>query len=453
MFKRWRALMALVAVLALVAAACGDGDGSDDTSTTTTTVADTTTTTMADTTTTTASTDETTTTTAPPVVRADADLVIWTDAQRQPVLENIGALFAQATGVTVAVQEVQDVRARFETADPLGEGPDVIIGAHDWLGGLVASGVVQPIDISAVADNFPPVAVNAFTYEGRTYGLPYAIENIALVRNTDLVPDSPATWEEMEQIALDLVNNAAPATTKRGQSGVVDTPIAWQQNGSADPYHNYPVFTALGGYVFGSPETGYDPSDVGIDSPGALAAADKYAEMADAGLVNIDITYDIMIEKFANGQAPFAITGPWAVGDFSDVNFVVEPIPPVEGGTPQVFVGVQGAMLANNAQNPLVAQSFILDALSRADAQLALFQTDGRPPAHLDVFSQIAGDPVIQGFAASGQNGVPMPAIPEMGNVWDDWTNAYQAVFTGTTDPETAFKDAAANIRNLIAGS
>ncbi len=45
------------------------------------------------------------------------------------------------------------------------------------------------------------------SYEGQLYGVPYAIENIALLRNIDLVPEAPATFEELETIALGLVES------------------------------------------------------------------------------------------------------------------------------------------------------------------------------------------------------------------------------------------------------
>ena len=32
-------------------------------------------------------------------------------------------------------------------AGPAGEGPDIIIGAHDWLGELVTNGLLAPIDL------------------------------------------------------------------------------------------------------------------------------------------------------------------------------------------------------------------------------------------------------------------------------------------------------------------
>jgi len=435
--KHW---LAAVAALAMVLAACGAE------AETTTTAAPVTTTTAAPETTTTAATTTTAggETTTIPLVRADADLVIWADDTRAPAITPFAEAFGAENGITVAVQELGfgDIRSRLVVADPAGEGPDIIIGAHDWLGELVAAGVVAPLDISAVADQYSEVAVQAFNYGGQNYGLPYAVENIALIRNTDLVPEAPATFEELVEIALALQ-----------EEGTVEVPLALQENGNGDPFHNYPIVTALGGYVFGTNDDGsYNPDDLGIDSEGGLAAARYFGELSELGVVNIDVTYDVMTESFGAGSAPFAITGPWALSSFEGVNYVVEPIPSIDGGTPRPFIGVQGFMVAANAENPLFAQTFLLDFMSTEEAQLAMFEAGGRPPAHTAAFEAAASDDAnLAGFGLSGQNGYPMPAIPEMGAVWQAWTDAYQLIFTGT-DPEQAFKDAAEQIRAAIAG-
>ncbi|MCP4309378.1 MAG: maltose ABC transporter substrate-binding protein [bacterium] len=448
--KNWKPFLGLLLAFALVLTACGD-DGADETTaapaaTTAapTTAAPTTTEAPAETTTTEAPPAEETTTTLPPVVRADADLVIWADDTRTPAIQTFADTFAADNGLTVAVQELGfgDIRDRLVTAGPVGEGPDIIIGAHDWLGELVSSGVVSPLDLSAVAGDFSEASLQAFNYEGQTYGLPYAVENIALIRNTDLVPDAPATFEDLEATALALVAD-----------GTVEIPLALQENGNGDPFHNYPLFTALGGYVFGLNDDGsYNPEDLGIDSEGGLVAAQAFSDWADAGLIDVDITYDIMTESFGNGTAPFAITGPWAVPSFEGVNYVVEPIPSVDGGEPRPFIAVQGFMVSAFAENPLFAQTFVLDFMSTQEAQEAIFAADPRPPAHKAAFDAVAaGNADIQGFGLSGQNGYPMPAIPAMGSVWSAWTDAYQLVLTGS-DPVQSFTDAADQIRTLIAG-
>lgn len=439
---------ALLVALAMIMAACG-GDEATETTDTTATV-ETTTTTAAEETTTTTVAEETTTTvtdgttTTVPLVRADADLVIWADDTRAPAITPFAEQFGEENGITVAVQELPfgDIRDRLVTAGPAGEGPDIIIGAHDWLGQLVAAGVVAPLDISAVQDQFSEAAVTAFNYGGQIYGLPYAVENIALIRNTDLVPDAPATFEDLVATAKQLLDE-----------GTVTVPLALQENGNGDPFHNYPIVTALGGYVFGVNDDGsYNPDDLGLDSPGGLAAAEYFAQLSADGIVNVDVTYDIMTESFGSGQAPFAITGPWALEQFEAVNYVVEPIPPVQGGEPRPFIGVQGFMVSSFAENALFAQTFVLDFMATQDAQIALFEAGGRPPAHLAAFDEVAADdPNIAGFGEAGANGYPMPAIPEMGSVWQAWTDAYQIIFTGG-DAEQAFTDAASQIRTLIAG-
>ena len=203
-----RRLIAFTAVAALVGAACGSDDTSNSSSSDTTEAAsgDTTVTTDSATATTEAATDATTTETTEyqPPARGDADLVIWADDTRTPVLEPIAAAFSEAEGLNVQVLEVpfDQIRDNLSIQGPAGEGPDIIIGAHDWLGELVSNGVVEPVDLGPAASEYSDVAIEAFSYDGQTYGLPYAIENIALIRNTDLVPDAPATFEDLEATAL-----------------------------------------------------------------------------------------------------------------------------------------------------------------------------------------------------------------------------------------------------------
>jgi maltose-binding protein MalE len=260
------------------------------------------------------------------------------------------------------------------------------------------------------------------------------------------VPEAPATFEELEEVALGLQ-----------ESGEVDLGLALQAD-PPDPYHNFPLFTSLGGYVFGQEDDGtYIPSDLGIDSEGGLTAAAKFSEWVESGLINPDVTYDVMVDSFASGNAAFAITGPWAVAQeeppgfrAQGVPYEVTPIPPVDGGTPQPFVGVQGFMVSSFAENPLLAQTFLTDFMATEEAHLALFEAGARPPALIAAFEQVADDPDVQGFGESGAEGVPQPAIPEMGSVWSAWTDAYALIYSGQGDPRENFSNAGEQIRTLI---
>jgi arabinogalactan oligomer / maltooligosaccharide transport system substrate-binding protein len=377
------------------------------------------------------------------VERADADLVIWADDTRTPVIEPFAERFAEEEGITVAVQEVpfDDLDDLVILQGPAGEGPDVFIGAHDWLGQLVENGVVAPMDLGDRSGDFLEVATQAFTYDGTNYGLPYSIENIALVRNTDLAPERPETIEDLAATAEQLV-----------ESGEAEIAVGWQQ---PDVYHNYFVVTAAGGYVFGQEEDGsYNADDVGVDSEGALAAAEVFADLNERGVISQDVDYDVMQNSFAEGNAPFAITGPWAIEAFEggDVNFVVEELPTVDGGEAAPFVGVQGFMVSSFAENELAARTFVLDFMGTDDAQLELYEAGNRPPALQSAFDQVSDDEIVAGFGAAGANGVPMPAIPAMGAVWSAWEDGYVNILQGN-DPREAFEEAAEQIRNSIEAS
>jgi arabinogalactan oligomer / maltooligosaccharide transport system substrate-binding protein len=371
-------------------------------------------------------------------VRADADLVIWADDTRTPVITPFAERFAEEQGITVAVQEVpfDVIRDNVSIQGPAGQGPDVFIGAHDWLGQLVSDGVVAPLDLGGAADDYLEVATQAFAYDGANYGLPYSIENIALIRNTELAPEPVETIDQMIEVGLAAV-----------EAGDADVPVGWQQ---PDVYHNYWVVTAEGGYVFGQNEDGsYNADDVGIDSEGGLAAAEVFGDMYGQDFINQDVDYDVMINSFRDGRAPFAVTGPWAVAEFADVDFVVEPLPTVDGGTAAPFVGVQGFMVSSFAENELAARTFVLDFMGSEDAQLELYEAGSRPPALISAYEQVQDDPIVAGFGAAGEAGAPMPAIPQMGSVWEAWTNAYTNILSGN-DPVQAFEEAADQVRNLI---
>jgi arabinogalactan oligomer / maltooligosaccharide transport system substrate-binding protein len=456
--------LSLIASSVLVIAACGDDDDDDGAAATTgapspeTTAASATT--MAPETTAGSDTTAPAETTVPPESapptappRGDADLVIWTDDTRQPVIEEIATTFAEENGITVAVQELEfgQIREQLSLAAPGGEGPDIVIGAHDWLGELVTNGVLEPLDLTGLADQFQDVAVDAFTYEGQTYGLPYAVENVALVRNTELARNAPGTFEQMIQMATDYKAQHANDPTHQG--------LALQVGPEGDGYHYQPILSAFGGYIFAqNPDGTFNPNDLGLDSPGAIDAARFLSQQADAGLLSADVTYDVMIDSFGSGKAPFAITGPWALTQEDNgfqatgVPYAVSPIPARRGGdVPQVFVGAQGFMISSFSEQKDLAKSFVLDFMSQEQTQLALFEAGGRPPALMSAYQQVRDDPDIAGFGESGAAGIPLPAIPEMSNVWTSLGLAQVNVLRGA-NPAQEFRAAAEAIRGEIGG-
>lgn len=376
-----------------------------------------------------------------PLSAQDDSLTIWADDTRAPILEELGARFEDEFGIAVVIHELGfgDIRDQFKTAAPAGEGPDMIIGAHDWLGELVVNGLLAEIDVSDVADQFLPAAMSGFVYEGATYGLPYAAENVAFLRNSELVPEAPGTWEDVRAVSEQLVADGA------SQYGF----IMFDNN----PYHFFPVQTAFGGYVFGLTDEGYDASDVGIDSDGSIAAAAYLEAYGTDGLMPSGIDYDVLHTMFESGDAAMIITGPWAIPriEESGINFEVSGLPSGPGGVGKPFLGVQGFMISAFSENQILAEAFLFDYIATPDTMESLYSADPRPPALLEVRDRLE-DEIMLGFVAAGGEGLAMPAIPEMSAVWSAWGNAMQLVRTGESSAEDAFGNAGDQIRALIAG-
>lgn len=375
-----------------------------------------------------------------PAEDAEAALVIWADDTRAPVLESLAEEFEAEFGLGIVVTEkaFDDIRDDFKVAGPAGEGPDIIIGAHDWLGELVENGLVAEIDLSAKSDQFLDAAVQAFTYDGTLYGMPYSTENVAFVYNPDMVAEPPTTWTEVEELAAQLE-----------EEGVVQQGYIRQEG---DPYHFFPIQTSFGGYVFGLTDEGYNANDVGIDSEGSVAAAQWLDGMYEAGHLNPQgaVDYDIMHATFEAGDAAMMITGPWALPRIreSGIPYAVTAIPG-ETQDAQPFLGVQGFMVNAFSEDPLLAQTFLQEFVATEEVMQAIFDADPRPSAFLPVRDAIE-DEDIAGFAEAGANGLAMPAIPEMSAVWSAWEDAIVLISQQSEDPEAAFANAAEQVREAI---
>ncbi|MCC7205799.1 MAG: maltose ABC transporter substrate-binding protein [Anaerolineae bacterium] len=375
-----------------------------------------------------------------PLPAEEGTLTIWADQNRLPPLEALGKSFEEQYGIPVRIQQMGfgDIRNNFNIAAPAGEGPDIIIGAHDWIGQLYSNGLLAEIELPEdLAANFNPAALRAFTYDGKLVGLPYAVEAVGMFYNKDLVETPPTTWDEVAEVGMKLVEEG-----KAEQAFGIPP----------DSYHHYPFFTSYGGYVFGTDEMGgYNPDDVGLDSPGQLAAGEKLAEFVAEGAVRDGVDYGRQQELFTTGQMPFWFTGPWALAALrdSDVNYGVAPIPSgTEAGRP--FLGAQGFMVNAFSPNLQLALSLLTEFAATDETMLAMFEADPRPPAMTTALEQLEDEDIVA-FAQVAENADPMPAIPQMNSVWSAWDNARALVYSQQGNADDLYKEAAAAVRELIA--
>jgi arabinogalactan oligomer / maltooligosaccharide transport system substrate-binding protein len=369
---------------------------------------------------------------------ASGSLTVWVDETRQDAVTAAAASFEEETGtaVDVVLKNFEDIRADFLAQVPTGEGPDITVGAHDWLGELTTNGVVAPLELADKAGEFETVSIEAFTQDGQVYGLPYAIENIALIRNTALAPEAPATWDD---------------AVAAGQAAGTQFPILVQSDGDkGDPYTHYPLQTSFGAPVFTQNEDGSYSSELAMGGPEGQAYAQWLAAQGAAGVLSQDTTYDIAVEAFKNGQSPFIVGGPWMIESFEGLELSIDPVPTAGDQPAQPFVGVQGFYLSAESENAIVANDFLVNFLSTEEAQLALYEAGNRPPA-LTAAADAASaeDEIVAGFREVGAEAVPMPSVPEMASVWSFWGVTEAAIVSGA-DPVATWDKMIADIQGAI---
>ncbi|TDN90752.1 extracellular solute-binding protein [Microbacterium sp. BK668] len=376
---------------------------------------------------------------------ATSELTVWADAKRVAALGDLAAAWGEENGVSVTFEEIsEDLQTNFVTASQAGTAPDVVIGAHDWIGNLVQNGVIAPVNL-ADPDAFDPVAVEAVTFDGQPYGVPYAVENLALFRDVSKAPDAPATVEEMV-----AVGQAAIAEGVATEAAIL--PVG--QNGEV--YHMNPLVTSTGGGIFGTTADGdWDPDNVIVDSAETNDAMTRVQGMAETGqnVFKRSIGPENAIATFTSGASPFLISGPWALTDIRNagIDYAISPIPGWEGAGPaRPFVGVQVFYVAAQDENQALAQEFATAFGSLESTQIALYEAEPRPPALLAAREAVAADdPDLAAFAEAGAGGQPLPSIPQMAAVWDPLGKA-EAAIVGGADVASTLSAAAEAIRTAI---
>ena len=404
--RRWKSGLAVAAGLALALTACSSGDGGDG--------------------------DD--------GAQSGSSLLIWADEKRAGPVGDLAKSWGDENGVNVEVVQInfEDIQDQYTRQAPNGTGPDLLLGANDWVEEFSSSGLIAPVDLGDNVDNFIQSAIDGWTIDGQIYAVPVAVENVVLFRNTDLAPNAPATINEMAETGLALQ-----------AEGKTRYPIGIQVGENGDAYHAYPMYSAAGGYFFPDNDGNFDTSDLGVGKEGSLTFAQAWADLGAQGVIKSTYTGDDLANAWSSGELPYWITGPWNIPVVQDsgVNFEVEGVPGWEGldYDPVPIVGSQGFYLNSLSNNTSTAQAF-LDATMNTEFMNAIYEADPRPPAWKD--SDASSDPIIQAILAYGEGGYPN-LFPNAGIVFEELGLAEVRILDGA-DPVATMEEAGNAIEQRI---
>ncbi len=424
----------LAALLLLAAAGCGRGIDDSLSGVTTSTAPPATTAP-----TTTLPVVEITTTTTEPPPPAEP-VVVWVDPALAGAVATAASEFSAALGIEVETVplELADIGGRAANGFAASDPPDLFMGDHRWVGGLVASGLAGPTGLGPRSGEFVAVAADAFRAGGDLLGLPVAMRTVVLYRNTGLAPDEPTGTSQIKSRCEELqADEEAGAGVEQCLLVPTDDVLA-----------SLPFLTAPGGYLVGRLDNGdWNAEDVGIDGDAAKQGAAFLAGVVADDVVD-GVPRDEALAAFAAGAAPYLIAGPEAAAAFTGVPWAASALPLMGGNLPAPVVDVVGFYLNPQGDQAEPAGILLREHLATPPAMAEMFAATSLAPAFGATAESLAADHPARPFLNSAERGVPMPAATGADAVVAAVAEALAAILVpaGGDDPPTpaALLDAAA---------
>jgi maltose/maltodextrin transport system substrate-binding protein len=365
------------------------------------------------------------------------EVEIWTSNENIKIaLEKLVPQFERDFKAKVQVTVLnKDLTSQFKTAAMSGKGPDILCWAHDVVGELASSGLIEPIILDPeISSQIIPVALKAYTFQNKLYGYPYDLESVALIYNKDLLAYVPNSLEE-------LISKHSEYKAKEKNVFLYDF---------TNFFFSFPILSAAGGYIFKDTGAGLNVKDIGLSNKGAITGATFIRDLAAKGIIPSSTERSIAFDKMIKGLLAATIDGPWAINDLkkAKINYGVAPIPSLAGHTPRPFVGTHGFMIRRSSKNKELAKELVEGYFMTKKGIRSIYEADPRGPSRKDVIAEIGNTNAdLKAFMLSAQNGLPMPNVPQMGSVWGAAGSALKLIVNQQSSPEEAMTKAVKQIQ------
>ncbi|WP_256391784.1 extracellular solute-binding protein [Natronoarchaeum rubrum] len=370
------------------------------------------------------------------------DAMLWHDLteSEMDLFESSLETYNEEEDLDVQAEASGDLRNSVETTLASGDGPELYRWAQDWAGNHYQRDFLydasDDIDIN-LEETFSEAAVQAIQVDGgnATIALPVAGETVSLLYNKDIVDSPPETFAEMESIMQEYND---PNNGKFGLSHPINAYFAsaWMH--------------AFGGYYFQVNDDGEGVT--GLDKEETKRGMEFLRERIWP-YVPADTNAGPQQAIFQNGNAPFAVNGPWIIGTFENngIDVGVTSFPTVEGNTPSPYTGTQmwyfSARMADDEDRRDAALGYAEYVSQSEDHQLANAEATSAIPVLNSISTDDLGDQV-SGFKGSYDGGIAMPNHPKMSAVWAPTEDAMYAVLQDGADIDSRFDEAAETVRS-----
>lgn len=369
-------------------------------------------------------------------------LTVWADPTIAPALEEVVEAFEDAESVRVSVEALDPavIEEDLVAQGPFGQGPDVVVAPHTTLGYLIENGAVVPLDLADAAERYPAVALDAVTFSGLGYGVPVTLDARALVRNRDLAPLEPTSWE-------DLQATGRPPGEEADLERVTAFPLDPDAHPALDVFS---LQSSFGVEVFGRDEAGgWDPSVLLLGDENGLAAADALGAWSAEGLLSSAITAGVAQDLFVDGRVVYWLTdlGGARAATAAGVDIGVSAVPTPTERPASPFVVVATAMVSNYSDSKDLAQSLALTLTGHAVAEA--LEDAGLVPA----LQAPSTDVSLAAWRDVAVGGHAVPNVSEMDRVWPAWDQAVLDIVDGAPDPRRRWSTMAQDVGTALGAS
>jgi maltose/maltodextrin transport system substrate-binding protein len=337
----------------------------------------------------------------------NGELLIWMDNERGSALAPIIEKFKTDLGINVTIETPENITDSFPIAAQAGKGPDIVVWAHDKVGEWADAGLIAPVETSDQFRNkFFPISWQAVQHHQLLWGYPIALETVTLIYNKKLL-DGPAP------VALSQLGSVRQMLERKHPGAAT---ILWDLR---SPYYSWGILASGGGYVFARKGADYDLQNVGLATPGTIAALSKIITLTQLGILPKTCSYSDTEELMGQGKLAMMISGPWAWANLiqKGIDFGLSQIPGVNGNVGRPFVGVSAAYLNRSSPNQDLAKEFLEGYLLTDDGLATMDKA--KPigiPALISFYHKLAQDnPRLRELKASVDYGQVMPNVPENG--------------------------------------
>ncbi|MDR1825797.1 MAG: extracellular solute-binding protein [Bifidobacteriaceae bacterium] len=323
--------------------------------------------------------------------------------------------------VTVVEKDYNALVGEAITGAADGTGPDIVFASPYLMRQLVEADAVAELDLSPLDGAVDAKAVASLG----GYGVPVSADAVALVRNNEILSETPDTFQEM-------VEQAKGAGTPEA--------IAIDITADLDPYYLYPIQASFGATQLETDDDGLYWGDLGGGGEAGREFATYLGTLGSEGVLHVADTAWAM-DAFVAGEAPYIIVGSWEFEELlgRGMDLTVLPLmPPAGSSVSSSPTAATGFAIMTTSGQEFGAQEFVFNYATAPLENLAVAQESNYAiPTTLEAQSLLTTNyPLWQGFIKTLENAQITAADSMMYGNYELWVTTVLEIIDGTaTDP------------------